>query len=407
MNQHIELKQTDDDHYVTSKEATELLKIKYSTLYSYVHDKKIRSIVSPSNKKKRLYNSKDIESLLANKKTESARTISNRALHWGTPVLETRISHISDDNLFYRSYPIKYLAKEYTFEQVTSYLWTGDFIQSKTFFNNNTRTLKEKHLDHTAQAIQIFLAKLGMEDLEGQIIHDVPTLGAIIIQKIVNGITNNFSNEEIHVKLAKYFCPDVKHADELIKASLIVIADHDLNASSFTARVVASTGANLYQVLIAGLSALTGYKHGGNTLKIEMFVKELLIELDIEKNLKNRKEEIIIGFGHKLYSNTDIRAEILLKLLGEKFGQETRFQVIKKVERSCINESGKKPNVDFALYAVAYVLRKKFDSVSDFAFFLFALGRMAGWIAHTVEEYAQNELIRPRSEYIGPPPIKN
>lgn len=400
LNRHIEHK-TDDDHYVTSKEATELLKIKSSTLYTYVKRIPIKTIVSPSNKKKRLYSFNDIVGIIEKKKTESARTISNRALHWGTPVLETRISHISDDHLYYRSYSVNYLVKKYNFEQVTSYLWTGEFTQSKTFFNNNIRTLQEKHLDHSAQSIQIYLAQLGMEDLSGQIMNDVPTLGAILIQKIVNGITNNFSNEEIHDKIANYFCPGIKHAPELIKASLIVIADHDLNASSFTARVVASTRANLYQVLIAGLSALTGYKHGGNTLKIELLVKELLIELDIKKNLQEREEEIIIGFGHKLYADTDCRAEILLNLLKEKFGQDTRFNTIKAIERNCIEESGKKANVDFALYAVAYVLGKE----ADFAFFLFALGRMAGWIAHAIEEYAQNELIRPRSEYIGPEPI--
>ena len=403
MNQHIVNAQTNDDIYVTSKEATESLKIKNSSLYSYVSRGLIRTIVSPSNKKKRLYNSKDIEKLVEKKKTESARTISNRALHWGTPVLETRVSHISNDKLYYRAYSVSYLVKKYSFEQVTSYLWTGDFTHSKKFFNSNIRTLQEKQLDHSAQAIQIYLAQLGLEDLPGQIINDVPTLGGKLIQKIVNGITNDFSNEEIHIKIANFFCPGIKYAPELIKTSLIVIADHDLNASSFTARVVASTGANLYQVLIAGLSALTGYKHGGNTLKIELLVKSLLIELDIKKNLQEREEEIIIGFGHKLYADTDCRAEILLNLLSEKFGQNPKFEVIKAIERNCIEESGKKPNVDFALYAVAYVL----DKEADFAFFLFALGRMAGWVAHAIEEYAQNELIRPRSEYIGPPPIKN
>lgn len=409
MNQHII--NNNNDHYITATEAVNLLGIKKATLYSYVSrnkkKNKIKTIDSPINKKKKLYSFNDIIALVEKKKAESAELISKESLNWGKPVLETKISHIENSMLYYKSYSIEFLVKKkYNFEQVASYLWTGEFNKENLFFYDTN--IQHESLNYNRNDIQIFLAELDKKDLGVRLEQNIPLLGSKIIQIIVNGITNNYTSEEIHIKLATFFCPENKKAQDLIKIALIIIADHELNASSFTARVVASTKANLYQILIAGLSALSGYKHGSNTYKVAEMFDDLSKNFLFKENLRRRLDrgDELVGFGHKLYANGDPRAEILLKAIEKVLSQDKKYykkyEVVKAIKWHCTDLLKEKPNIDFALYSLAYLL----DKPADFSFFLFMLGRMAGWIAHAIEEYSRNELIRPRADYKGPEPIR-
>ena len=204
----------------------------------------------------------------------------------------------------------------------------------------------------------------------------------------------------IHQQCANVWQLD-RHGAELVRMALILCADHELNASSFTARCVASTGTSLRAAIIAGLAALTGGKHGGTTARVEALLDEIVS--DAEKNPQHLKQirdrleqrlargESLPGFGHPLYPQGDVRAQALLSPV---LPQHPAWQ-------ECIDAvfalTGQLPSVDFALVALRRHLRLPLGA----AYGLFALGRGMGWIAQALEQRADGELIRPRAHYTG------
>ena len=174
-------------------------------------------------------------------------------------------------------------------------------------------------------------------------------------------------------------------------------ADHELNASSFAARVVASTGASLRAAAIAGLAALTGPRHGGLTWRVEALF-DALGDGDAEPALRKRLAagEDLPGFGHPLYPDGDPRASALLARAYPHLPQA------RAIAEAAERLTGRRPSLDFALASV----RRRLRLPLGHAFCLFALGRTAGWIAHGLEQRATGTLIRPRAIYVGPPPEK-
>ena len=184
---------------------------------------------------------------------------------------------------------------------------------------------------------------------------------------------------------------------------LILCADHELNASTFTARVVASTGAHLYLVVTAGLAALQGFKHGGNTLLVEKLLREVSTPEAARRVIAEhlRRGEYIPGFGHRLYPYGDPRAALLLRLIAQSFPDAPTMDLANTIAEVVLEVTGKKPNVDFALVVLAQTLSLPPES----ALALFALGRTVGWIAHAIEQYQREELLRPRAQYVGLRPL--
>lgn len=388
--------------YVTSIEAEALLGVKRESLYSYVSRNKINAIIDPKNKRKRLYSYDDIVKLVEKKKSLGAEKIAQNSLMWGEPVLESAITFINNSKLYYRGYPITMLVKQHSYVEVASLIWTGDFETAKNYFTEIVPTLH--HINYSLSDVQEYLLQLEKRDRDTVSFFPHIELGAKILVSIVQDITQNFQkNIPIPAKLAGFFCPNKKHATELLETALIVIADHELNTSSFTARTVASTGANLFQVLVAGLSAMSGYKHGGAILRIEQMVKELKENMTFERDLRKREEysESIVGFGHKLYPEGDPRAKILLDKIAKYYGDTKEYNIFKSIMVSCMERTKQKPTIDFALLTLASVLEVN----SDFAQFLFGYGRIVGWIGQVLEEYQENRLIRPRAKYTGNMPV--
>ena len=155
-------------------------------------------------------------------------------------------------------------------------------------------------------------------------------------------------------------------------------------------------------MLIAGFAALSGFRHGANVFKVEAMVNELERGLTFEKNLRLRLDrgEQIYGFGHNLYPEGDFRAKVLLDKIQQKYTSNAKFEILQKIKHLCCESTNQEPNIDFAFLTLATVL----GQTAEFSFLLFALGRMVGWIGHTIEEYNDNRLIRPRAKYIGPKP---
>lgn len=188
--------------------------------------------------------------------------------------------------------------------------------------------------------------------------------------------------------------------------ALILHADHELNASTFAARVAAATLADMYSAVVAAIGTLKGPLHGGANAD----VMRMLIEFgetasgervdDAIRDKLARKEKIP-GFGHRVYRTEDPRATHLRQLsrdLGQRAGSTAWFKMSQRIEALVKNEKKLNPNVDFYSASTYYTLGIPVELYTP----IFAVSRMSGWTAHILEQYADNRLIRPRAEYIGP-----
>ena len=197
--------------------------------------------------------------------------------------------------------------------------------------------------------------------------------------------------------------PD-QQAARAFDIQFILYADHTMNASTFTARVVASTLADMHSAVTAAISALKGPLHGGaNELSMRM-LEDIGSPDRTEQYVKDlfARGEKIMGFGHRVYRHVDDpRATILRRLakeLGEAVGEPIWYQIAEAVEKAVMSEKGLRPNVDFYAGTLLHYLGLPTDLFTP----MFAAARAAGWTAHIREQYADNRIIRPESEYIGP-----
>jgi len=189
----------------------------------------------------------------------------------------------------------------------------------------------------------------------------------------------------------------------VLDVALILQADHELNASTFTARVVAGTLADMYSAVTAALGALSGPLHGGaNTaiMKILLEIGEVdRVESYVSDALSKKKK--IMGFGHAVYKTEDPRATHLRRFskeMGERKGDSKWYEITAKLEAIMKREKNLLPNVDAYSASTYYMMGIPLDLYTP----IFAISRISGWTAHILEQYADNKLIRPRAEYVGP-----
>ena len=215
--------------------------------------------------------------------------------------------------------------------------------------------------------------------------------------------------------------PDLSHAGNfyymltgnepnstIIKAldvALILHADHELNASTFAGRVTAATLSDMYSAVTSAIGALKGPLHGGaNEAVMRMLLKigdVSKVDAYVHELLAQKKK--IPGFGHRVYRTEDPRATHVLRMSKEaceRAGQSKWFEMSARIEEILKTEKNINPNVDFYSASTYYVIGIPIDLFTPF----FAVSRMSGWTAHILEQYSNNRLIRPRAEYIGPPP---
>ena len=189
-----------------------------------------------------------------------------------------------------------------------------------------------------------------------------------------------------------------RHAD-LVRAVLVLCADHELNVSSFTARCVASSGASPYAAVLAGLAALEGPRHGGSSARAEAMLEELVPHRRLKAAVaaRLRRGDRIDGFGHPLYPDGDPRATAILGWLRTAFPASAEAGFVRAVADAAAAATGEHPNLDFALAATARVVKLPAGA----PLMLFAIGRAIGWIGQALEQYATGQLIRPRAKYVG------
>jgi citrate synthase len=188
----------------------------------------------------------------------------------------------------------------------------------------------------------------------------------------------------------------------IMDVALVLHADHEFNASTFVARVTASTLADIHGAVTAAISALKGPLHGGANEAVMQTLSEIKAIDRVEPYLKDAfaSKRKVMGFGHAVYKTEDPRATHLRKLsreLGEEKGDRRWFDLSEKIEAFVKREKGLYANVDFYSASLYHVLGLPTDLFTP----VFAVSRVAGWTAHALEQIANNKLIRPESEYIG------
>ncbi len=196
--------------------------------------------------------------------------------------------------------------------------------------------------------------------------------------------------------------PDPEDAAAL-DTTFVLYADHTMNASTFTARIIASTLADMFSAITGAIAALKGPLHGGANEEAMKMIEEVGSPDRAEAYVRDRlaRHEKVMGFGHAVYRSMDPRAEVLKRLsreVGEHAGDTRWFEISEAIERTTFEQRGLYPNVDFYAASVYHTLGIPTDLMTP----IFALARMAGWTAHVREQYADNRVIRPGSEYVGP-----
>jgi citrate synthase len=189
--------------------------------------------------------------------------------------------------------------------------------------------------------------------------------------------------------------------------ALVLHADHELNASTFAARVAAATLTDMYSAIVGAIGALKGPLHGGANADVMRLLIEIGPDAPAERiddaiRGKLSKKIKIPGFGHRVYTTEDPRATHLRRMskeLGERAGNTRWFEMSQRIETLVKSEKKLNPNVDFYSASTYYTLGIPIDLFTP----IFAVSRVSGWTAHCLEQYANNRLIRPRTDYIGPP----
>lgn len=326
-------------------------------------------------------------------------------------MLQSEITLIENGRIFYRGQDALHLARTATFEDVVNALWQteGPSRQANSRAVALPPALNKviSRLD-SADRLAIALAYAARMDRRGS---DSSGSGlAVSGWRILRTLLAATTLEElprrrsIAAHLAAKWKTRHKRSRELVDAALILCADHELNVSAFAVRVVASAGSPLCDAVLAGLCALRGERHGGQTDRVERMLDEAGSPQGLQPAIERRlgRKEHVPGFGHPLYADGDPRAHLLCELILEAFPSSPAARWTEAILHSGSDLVGDFPTLDVGLV----LLRRALNLPRGSALLLFALGRTAGWIAHAMEQYAAPELIRPRALYSGKSPFQ-
>src|SRR5438477_8838510 len=387
--------------YLTARETAERLGIKRDTLYAYVSRGLLRSQPIPGSRE-RGYRTEEVERLRAGRGL--SRAIRSEPF---VPVIDSAICLIEDGRLYYRGHDAIRLAETATLEDIAGLLWGQDPIST---FRHSQRSEARGIGGRVGAAASlgvierchVRLAELAAADLGALDLtpHGIVCTGRAILYELAACIGDRpTAPDPVHEQLAALWRLDQKGAD-LIRRCLVLLADHELNASTFVARCVASTGATPYAVVSGALAALSGRRHGGASASAEALLHEIAERDDPLAVMAARlaRNEMLPGLGHPLYPDGDPRAAALLNAaMAAVPASRPLIEAAVAEARQLVPQP---PNVDFALAAATTAL----GLPQGTALAIFILGRTVGWIAHAIEQYQSDVLIRPRARYTGPRP---
>lgn len=339
--------------------------------------------------------------------------------------------------LIYQGYDIHDLAENSTFEEVIFLLWNGrlpkadELADLKSQFQANYEAPAEviemmKTFPKTADPMDILRTSVSALDFYDQDGHGTDRehalktsikltaqIGTLVAAWERIRTDQNIVAPDKSLSIAENFLYMMRgtkaEADEarMMDIALILHADHELNASTFTTRVIAGTLADVYGAVTGGIAALAGPLHGGANTNVMKMLKEIGDEDQIDGWLDKALEEKrkIMGIGHAVYKTEDPRATWLRKFsreLGEKKGEMKWFNMSEKIEKAMLEKKGMYPNVDFYSASTYFLMDIPLDQFTP----IFAVSRISGWTGHILEQYSNNKLIRPRAEYIGARDLK-
>lgn len=399
--------------YLSAQDAASRLGVSLTTLYAYVSRGRIDSRPGADGRS-REYSARDIEQLIERRQAgRGAAQAAAHSLAWGLPVLETRISLIRSHAYYYRGESAIALAGSgATLEDTARLLWDcGDHnpfaaTPSRRWPEAVTTLLRQRDLPPLARtAAALPLLALDATHPHSSDPHHRRDYAAQLLREtaaLLCGVSPDA--RPIHQQMAASWRTEEPELPELVRCALVLCADHELNASAFATRVAASTGASLHATVCAGLATLSGPHHGGATARAYAFIQDMLPESRPAERVRERLQrgDTVPGLGHPLYAEGDPRATMLLNALRATRSRQARLASILQLAEITQSLCGRRPNLDFALAAIA----SAYELSADDAMAIFAAGRMAGWLAHALEQQESGSLIRPRASYVGRMPVR-
>ncbi len=352
-------------------------------------------------------------------------------------VLESSICEINQKGLAFRGYNITDLAAQATFEEVAYLLWNDKLPSQKELAGFRQALTAEymlprevtEHINHVPReahpmaVLRTLISSLGLYDPDSadnsspalrrksiRLLAKIPAIVAAIARHR-NAKSHVESNPDLSIAGNFLHCltgnaPDAA-TERLLETTLILYAEHELNASTYAARITAATQADTYSCLVTAVSALQGNLHGGaNQRAIEMLLtigEPGNVADYLETQLK--KKHLIMGFGHRVYKNGDPRVPVLrdlCKSLSTERNEQKIYETAISVEAEMLKRKGLHANVDYYSGLAFYLLGLSAEIYTC----IFAMGRTAGYLAHIAEQYAENKLIRPRGVYTGKKSLK-
>lgn len=334
--------------------------------------------------------------------------------------------------LIYQGYNIHDLAEHSSFEEVVFLLWNGRLPKTDELEELKQRLRRNyevpaavidlmKQFPKTADPMDVLRTAVSALDFYDENGHGTDRDHAVKAAVRITGQIGTIAAAWDRIRNGKeVIAPDTNlsiaenflymlrgeraDADEehMFDVCLILHADHELNASTFTTRVVSGTLAGMYGAVTAGIAALAGPLHGGantNVMKMLIGIGDLdKVDAWVDQALAEKKK--IMGIGHAVYKTEDPRATWLRKYskhMAEKKGESKWFDMSQRIEQLMHEKKGMYPNVDFYSASTYYLMGIALDMYTP----IFAVSRISGWTGHILEQYSHNKLIRPRAEYIG------
>ena len=371
--------------WLTARETLDRLGLKPQTLYAYASRGRIEAKPDEADPRRSLYRASDVARLVERKaRGRRDAAIAEDAIAWGEPVLASAITTVARGRLWYRGRDAALLSDTAELEDVARLLWG---CGAARFPPQRSRIPPGSTRERMFAAVAARAASSGAVDVPTP--EAVQVDAAALLDLVADAVAGGPGEGPIHARLALAWGCYARGAD-LIRRALVLMADHELNASTFAVRVAASTRASLAACTLAGLATLTGPLHGGMASRVRELVAAARRDgADSAVGDRLRLGRALPGFGHPLYPEGDPRAGALLAAFTPP-----------AVYRHLRAAAAAPPNIDFALTALADAIR--LPGYAPFA--IFATARCTGWIAHALEQSRTGRLIRPRARYVGPPP---